>query len=93
MTIGLLQIDLRIPGSRSLKDKRRVLKSLKQLMRNRYNCSVAEVDFNDHWGRARLAVCVVSGDSRHANAQLNEIARFASTKNGAELIDYSIEML
>ena len=93
MTIGVLHIDLLIPGSRSLKDKRRVVKSLKQLLHNRYNCSVAETDFHDLWGRARLSVCVISTDSRHANAQLNEIARFASTKDGAEVIDCQMEML
>ena len=93
MTIGVLQMDFLIPGARSLKDKRRVLSSLKQVIHNRYNCSVAEVELQDHWARARLAVCVVSGDSQHANTQLNEIARFASTKNGAELVDYTIEMM
>lgn len=93
MTIGLAQIDLRIPGARSLKDKRRVLKSLKQLLHNRYNCSVAEIGGKDHWARSQLAVCVVSDDSRFANAQLNEIVRFTSNKNGAELLDYTIEML
>ncbi len=89
----MLQIDLVIPGARSLKDKRRVVKSLKQLLRNRYNCSVAETDHQDRWGRARLTVCVVSNDSRHANTQLNEIARFASNRHDAQVIDYQIEML
>lgn len=93
VTIGVLQMDLRIPGARSLKDKRRVLKSLKQVLRNRFNCSVAEVEFQDIWGRSRLAVCVVSHESRHANDQLNKIANFAAHKNGAELLDYQIEML
>lgn len=86
-------MDFLIPGARSLKDKRRVLKSLKQVLRNRYNCSVAETDFHEQWGRARLSVCVVSNESRHANEQVNEIARFASGKDGAELLDYRIEML
>ena len=93
MTIALLQMDFLIPGARSLKDKRRVVKSLKQVLRNRYNCSVAETDFHEQWGRARLSVCVVSNESRHANEQVNEIARFASSKDGAELLDYRIEML
>ena len=93
MTIGLLQIDFMIPGARSLKDKRRVMQSLKQVMRRRYNCSVAEIEFKDSWHRARVAVCVVSGESKHANQQLNEIVRFASNKAGAELLDYWIEML
>lgn len=93
MTIGVLYIDLLIPGSRSLKDKRRVMKSLKQLLRNRFNCSVAEVGDKDRWGRGRLAACVVSDDSRHVNRQLDEILKFASRKDGAEVIDYEIEML
>lgn len=93
MTIGLLQIDLLIPGARSLKEKRRVVKSLKEQMRNRYNCSVAEVGDKEKWGRARLAVCVVGDDSQFVNTQLNEIARFASGKSGAEVIDYQIEMM
>ena len=86
-------MDFLIPGSRSLKDKRRAIKSLKQLLHNRYNCSVAETEFQDLWGRARLTACVVSDDSRHANDQLNEIARFASNHKAAELVDYRVEML
>lgn len=93
MTIGLLQMDFLIPGARSLKEKRRVLKSLKQLLHNRFNCSIAEIEFQEVWNRARLAACVVSDDSRHANEQLNEIARFAENKQDAELLDYRIEML
>lgn len=93
MTIGVLHIDLLIPGARSLKDKRRVVKSMKQVMRNRFNCSVAETEYHDMWQRARLTACVVSSDSRHTNTQLNEIARFASTARDAQLLDYQIEML
>ncbi|MCL4692252.1 MAG: DUF503 family protein [Candidatus Hydrogenedentes bacterium] len=93
MTIGLLTIDLIIPGSRSLKDKRRVVKSLKEQLRSRFNSSVAEVEPKDHWSRARLAVCVVGDDSRFVNTQLNEIARFACNKSGAEVVDYHIEMM
>ena len=49
--------------------------------------------FQDVWTRFRLAVCVVSGDSRFANTQLNEIVNFASSHRGAVLADYRIEML
>ena len=82
-----------MPGARSLKDKRRVIKGMKDRMRGQFNCSVAETDFQDIWTRARLVVCVVSGDSRHANTQLNEIASFSARQFGAELADYRIEML
>lgn len=93
MTIGVLQLDLLVPESRSLKDKRRVIKGLKEQLRARFNCSVAETEYQDLWGRARLTVCVVSNEGAHANTQLNEIARFAAHKPGAELVDYSIEMI
>lgn len=91
MTIGLLHMEFQIPGSRSLKDKRRAMSSLKERLRNRYNCSVAEIGFEDKWARSRLAVCVVSGEAGHVHSQLNEIVRFASNHHAAELIDHSIE--
>ena len=93
MTIGLLTLDLIIPGARSLKDKRRVVKSLKDRIRHRFNGSVAEVDFLDEWRRARLAVCVVSRESKFANTQLNEIARFAVANSAADVANIEIEML
>lgn len=86
-------MDFSIPGSRSLKDKRRAMNSLKERMRGRFNCSVAEIDFKDSWGRSRLAVCVVSDDTAHANTQLNQIARFAAGHHLAFLEHYEIQML
>lgn len=91
MTIGLLHMDFTIPGSRSLKDKRRAMNSLKERLRNRYNVSVAEMDSEEKWGRARVAVCVVSTESAHAHEQLMEVVRFSSGHHAAELMDYSIE--
>ncbi len=93
MTIGLLTLDVLIHGARSLKDKRRVVKGLKDRIRNRYNASVAEVDFLDEWRRARLAICVVARESRFANTQLNEIGRYAATCSEAEIANIAIEML
>ena len=93
MTIGLLHMELTIPGSRSLKDKRKGMNSLKTRLRNRFNCSVAEVGFKDKWGRSQLAVCVVSDESAHVDEQLQEIIRFSSTHHLVFLEDYSIEHL
>jgi hypothetical protein len=93
MTIGLLELELLIPGARSLKDRRRALRSLKERMRSRFNCSVAEVGDKEKWGRARLAVSVVGDDSRHVNAQLNEVAGFAEMDGRIEVIDYEIELM
>jgi len=93
VTIGVLHIDFLIPEARSLKDKRRVVKSLKEQVRSRYNCAVAETEYQDLWQRARLTVAVVSNESRHANTQVNEIGRFIETRIGASVVDYQVEML
>lgn len=93
MTIGLLHMEFSIPGSRSLKDKRRAMSSLKGRLRSRYNCSVAEVGFKDKWARSKLAICVVSDNSAHVHSQLNEIVRFSSMHHAAEMIDYHIETM
>ena len=93
MTIGLLKLDLSVPGSRSLKDKRRVVKGLKEKLHNRYNCSVAEVGHKDHWTYCQLAICVVGDDSRFVNTQLNEIAHFAENNASALVTGVHIEMM
>jgi uncharacterized protein YlxP (DUF503 family) len=63
--VTLLTIELQIPCSQSLKDKRRVLRSLKDRIRSKFNASVAEVAYQDKWQRAVLAVCLVGSDKHH----------------------------
>lgn len=93
MTIGLLNIDFLVPEARSLKDKRRVLRSVKDRVRARFNCSVAETGHHDLWQRGRLSVVVVSNDAGHANTQLNEIFHFIESRLGANIADCQIEMI
>jgi uncharacterized protein YlxP (DUF503 family) len=69
MVIGHLSIELHIPGARSLKEKRMVLRSIKDRIK-KFNISVAEVEFNDLWQRAGLSVVMVSNDERHADREL-----------------------
>lgn len=91
MTIGLMRLHLLIPGAQSLKDRRRALKSLKDQMRTRFNCSIAEIGEKEKWARATLAVAVVSDDSGHVSAQLNEVARFVDSRPSVEIMDIGIE--
>ena len=88
-----MHIDCAIPGSRSLKEKRRAMNSLKSRLRSRYNCSVAEVDWKNQWNRSRLAVSVVSDDRAHVDKQLSEIARFASMHHLVEVLDITQEQM
>jgi len=82
-----------IHGAQSLKDKRRVVKSLTGRIRARFNCSIAETDYLDQWRRTELTACVVSNERRHANSQLDEIVKFAERHAEAELADVEIELL
>lgn len=72
MVVGSLEIRILIRESRSLKDRRRVLKSLKDRIRNRFNVSVADVGDQDVWQSTVLGIAVVSNDRRFANEVLSK---------------------
>jgi uncharacterized protein len=69
-------VELHLPDVGSLKGKRHVLKGLKDKLRRRFEVSVAEVDDQDVWQRATLAVACVSGSSRHANEVISKALDF-----------------
>jgi uncharacterized protein YlxP (DUF503 family) len=93
MVIGLLMLEMHIPGARSLKDKRHVLRGLEARIRKRFNVSVAEVEHQDLWQRARLAVVTVNTDQAHLDATLDAVAREAASSREAELVDQQVELL
>jgi uncharacterized protein len=69
VVVALLSVELYIPGSRSLKDKRMVLRGVKDRLR-KFNVSVSEVGYQDLWQRAGLGVVTVSTSRAHADAEL-----------------------
>lgn len=93
MTIGLLHLELVLPEAQSLKDRRRIIKSLKERIGNRFNASIAELGNPDLWKHAQLAVCIIGNDVRHVNSQLSTVASFVNQDHRALLTDYRIEML
>ena len=74
MVVGVLRIRLRLQAQ-SLKEKRMVVKSVVERVRGRFNASAAEVDDLDTWDLATIGVVCVSNESRHADAELQTIAR------------------
>ena len=72
MPIGSAIVELEIPASNSLKDKRRVVKSTTARLRQRYNLAVAEVDTLDEWHRATLMLVTVANDASRVHAQLEK---------------------
>jgi uncharacterized protein YlxP (DUF503 family) len=92
MHIAVLRVSLLIRESRSLKDKRRVVKSIKDRVRNRLNVSIAEVGDPDLRQRADLAAVTVSGDHSHAESVLNSVLKIVD-QAPAERFDTQIEFL
>ena len=93
MVIGLLEMRLSMPGSHSLKDKRMVLRSLKDRVHNTFNVSIAEVAAHDRWRAAQLAAAVVSVDRTHAHQILESVVKYVEGRGDAVLLDYQIQML
>ena len=85
--------ELHLEGCQSLKDKRSVLKSLKDRLHNRFNVSAAETDHHDLWQRAELTVCVVSTHRDHAQGVLREADRLVASEAGARVMDTSTSFL
>ena len=92
MIVGRLNLILNIPAARSLKDKRRVVKSLITRIHNRHNASVAEVGDNDKWQIARLGAAVVSNRGDHVDSQLSSIVKMVERERDIIVVDYEIEI-
>jgi hypothetical protein len=92
MFIGVCTIEMHIPESGSLKTKRHSLKSLKDRNRAKINVSVAEVDDNDLWQKASLAVAAVSNDKSHLNQTLDHVLNMVRSVPEVNLLDYHIEI-
>lgn len=94
MVIGVCTMDLQVPGSESLKDKRRVIRSIVSRVRNQFNVSIAEVDHQDSWQLATLAVACVATDQRYAEGLLQRTVDFVERCRGdLVLLDYAVEIL
>jgi uncharacterized protein len=92
MFIGVCTIEMHIPESGSLKSKRHSLKSLKDRIRSKFNVSVAEVDHNDLWQKASLAVAAVSNDKSYLNQTLDHVLDMVRSVPEVSLLDYHIEI-
>lgn len=93
MNVGVLRVVLGVPDARSLKEKRRVVKSIKDRMRHRFNVSVSEVGAHDQYTQCRLGVAMVAVRTRDLHAQFDRIVDMLREAPGATLIEYEREML
>lgn len=89
--IGVLTMELRIEHAHSLKDKRQVVKSLKERLRHRHNVAVAEIDYQDLWQSALLSAVTVSSSRQLAEQVLQAVERDAAQEVGRMLVNTTLE--
>ncbi len=93
MFVGVLRLTFRIPGARSLKDRRRVVRSFRDRVQSKLRLSVAEVGGYDEHQRAVLGVAAVSNDAAHVDELLAKAAALAEVVRDAALVDRATEIL
>lgn len=93
MPIGILKVSIFIPNSNSLKVKRMILHSLKARLRNSFNVAVTQIDDQDKWQKAILAIVGVEQELKNMNSILSRVLIFTEEFPGVQLIDHEIEMI
>ena len=93
MVVGLCTVELLIPESQSLKDKRQVLHSLKDRLHGKFNVSVAEVEGQDLWQRAVLGMACVANESKHVNQVLEQALNLIKSLPTVEVVRTHLELL
>ena len=93
MVVAVERFDLRIPGARSLKQKRHVIKGLTAALRQAFPVSVAEVDHQDLWQRATLAEAAVGADQHHLRRVMLAVGKRVDAWAEVEVIDRELQVL
>ena len=93
MFVGVARLTLQIADSGSLKSKRQVLRRVTDRVKARFNVSVAEVEDQDLWQRATIALAVVSADKRHVDEQIQKILHFVEEMYVAPVVSRELEIL
>ena len=92
MVIGTLKIELHLHDNRSLKGKRKVVKSIVGKVKNKFNVTIAEIGSNDKWQKIELGVGIVGNDRRHIDSSLNNVLAFVESMYLAEIVDSRTEI-
>jgi uncharacterized protein len=87
MVIAIIAWELEVFGCQSLKEKRSVIKSLKDRLHDRFNISVAETGHHDLWQRAELTACLVATDKKHAEQVISNADALVQAEARARVID------
>jgi len=92
MTIGLLQVEILLLETHSLKEKRSVLSRIKNLVKNKFNVSIAELKYSEQWGRTLLGVVTISNDGKIVHQVLKRVKDFLEQQIGIRIVDRKVEL-
>ncbi len=93
MVVGAAAVEIRIHGAQSLKQKRGVVRSISQRVRNRFNLSVSEVGAQDRWQLAVLGLSAAGADRRQVRATLDRALEFIEDLHLAEVLNFDVEIV
>ena len=93
MPVGLLTLELHIPDAQSLKDKRQVLRSLKDKLRREFNVAVSELEHHDTWQRSVVGIVTLSNEEKHVKEVLQKVLDEADRILGSSLINQAVEII
>jgi uncharacterized protein YlxP (DUF503 family) len=90
MIIGVLEIEIFIPYSTSIKEKRYIVKSIKDKVKSKYNVSIAELDYHDAWQRSKIGFACLSNSVSYINSYLMDLLKFLQQDKRFEITIYKI---
>lgn len=91
MPVGVLILEIQLPYSHSLKDKRAVIRKLRDRLRARFNVAVAEMDHQDAWQQATLGIVSISGSQTLLESAFQQVLRESESILGQDVAQYSID--
>ena len=93
MNVGCCSLKFFLHGNRSLKGKRRVVKSLRDRVKNKFNISIAETGDQDAWQSIHIGIAAVSSDAQYLDGLMNQVVDFIDNQRLAEMTDCQIELI
>lgn len=91
MPVGLVTLEIHLSHAHSLKDKRQVLRSLKDRLRGQFNVAVAELDHQELWQRAVVGIVSVASDVNHLEQSLRAVILESERLLGRDLVGHEME--
>jgi len=93
MVVGALRIEFCLPENRSLKGKRKIVRSMVDKVKSKFNVSVAEIGSNDKWQKIELGISAIGNDRRHIDSSFNHILEFLDALYLAPMVNSEMEIL